>query len=111
MKTTHRDDGFVCENCSFAVPKRGGGYCRNHCPKCLYSLHVDLKLPGDRKSECHGLMKPIDVIYNTQKNTYQLKQECKKCKYCFMVSVAKDDDQTEVLRIVKEIAERKMMEI
>lgn len=111
MKTTHRDEAFVCQNCAFSVPKRGGGYCRNHCNKCLCSLHVDDKLPGDRKSQCHGLMKPIDVIYSTQKNVYQLKQECQKCRYIFMVAVAKDDDQSKVLQLVRQIAESKMMDI
>ncbi len=111
MKTTHRDEAFICQNCSFAVPKRGGGYCRNHCTKCLYSLHVDAKVPGDRKSDCHGLMKPIDIVYNTHKNTYQLEQRCQKCKYRFFVTVAKDDDMDLVLKIAREAAERKMMEL
>jgi hypothetical protein len=37
----------------------GGGHNRNHCPYCLYSLHVDDRRMGDRASQCGGLMEPI----------------------------------------------------
>ena len=33
------------------VPEGAGSNHRNHCPNCLYSLHVDIE-PGDRESEC-----------------------------------------------------------
>lgn len=111
MKTKHLDEAFVCQHCHISVPRRGGGYCRNHCTECLYSLHVDDKLPGDRLSECHGLMEPVDVIYNTRKTSYQLIQQCKRCKYRFPVTVAKDDNQNVIMKIAKESAERRMMEI
>ena len=48
-------ESFVCSNCGFAVT--GNGYT-NHCPKCLWSKHVDVN-PGDRAAECRGLMEPI----------------------------------------------------
>ena len=32
----------------------------DHCPNCLYSLHLDRE-PGDRASDCHGRMEPIGV--------------------------------------------------
>ncbi len=50
------DEDFICEYC-FTVVK-GNGYT-NHCPNCLISKHVDELIPGDRKSQCGGLMKPI----------------------------------------------------
>jgi hypothetical protein len=31
---------------------------RNHCPHCLFSLHVDNET-GDRMSDCRGLMAPV----------------------------------------------------
>lgn len=107
MSMIHLDEDFECQNCHFLVSKRGGGYCRNHCPKCLYSLHVDLNLPGDRQSTCFGLMKPIDVILNTKKRNYQLIQQCLKCKYQHAVTVAKDDDMNLILHIARESAENK----
>ena len=33
---------------------------RNHCPNCLSSLHVDEE-PGDRASDCGGIMEPVAV--------------------------------------------------
>ena len=56
------DEEFVCENCGAKVKKLGYS-CRNHCPECLHSKHVD-KNPGDRDEECHGLLEPIDVEIN-----------------------------------------------
>ncbi|MEA1909889.1 MAG: RNHCP domain-containing protein, partial [Patescibacteria group bacterium] len=54
IKTT---EDFTCEHCGYNV--KGTGYT-NHCPKCLYSKHVD-DVPGDRKNKCNGLMAPIGV--------------------------------------------------
>ena len=48
-------EDFTCEQCNFAV--KGNGYT-NHCPKCLWSKHVDVN-PGDRAATCGGLMEPI----------------------------------------------------
>lgn len=52
-----RIENFVCGNCGYKVT--GTGYT-NHCPKCLYSKHVDVN-PGDRAEICQGLMKPISL--------------------------------------------------
>lgn len=56
---THRDEGFVCAACGAEVPPNER-VPRDHCPRCLVSLHVDV-LPGDRASTCRGLMEPVDV--------------------------------------------------
>ncbi|MBI4835964.1 MAG: RNHCP domain-containing protein [Candidatus Abawacabacteria bacterium] len=111
MKMTHRDEAFVCQNCHNPVAKRGGGYCRNHCPICLHSLHVDLQVPGDRQSTCQGIMVPVDVIYNTHKTVFQIIHQCQTCKYKHAVSIAKDDNQELVLKVTRASAERKMMDI
>ena len=37
---TEIDEKFICENCGKKVPKLGYS-CRNHCPYCLHSKHVD----------------------------------------------------------------------
>ncbi len=34
------DEEFDCENCGKHVSKLGYS-CRNHCPYCLHSKHVD----------------------------------------------------------------------
>ena len=43
---TKIDEEFICENCGKKV-KKLGYTCRNHCPYCLHSKHVDVN-PGDR---------------------------------------------------------------
>lgn len=48
-------EDFSCGHCFLYV--RGNGYT-NHCPKCLWSRHVDIH-PGDRRSKCRGLMEPV----------------------------------------------------
>ncbi len=54
-----RDEPFVCGHCGRAVPPHGRT-ARNHCPWCLRSRHVDV-VPGDRASDCGGLMDPSSV--------------------------------------------------
>ena len=49
---TEIDEEFICENCGKKVSKLGYS-CRDHCPYCLHSKHVD-KNPGDRQETCHG---------------------------------------------------------
>ena len=56
-KFTKIDEEFICENCGKKVTKLGYT-CRNHCPECLYSKHIDV-YPGDRREECQGLLEPI----------------------------------------------------
>src|SRR5690625_827300 len=53
-----RNTGFTCLNCGAEVPPLESGGCRNHCPLCLHSLHVDVN-PGDRASDCGGLLEPV----------------------------------------------------
>ena len=50
----HVNEEFNCGNCQRLVPKRSSS-CRNHCPYCLTSKHVDIN-PGDRANSCQGLM-------------------------------------------------------
>ena len=38
---TEIDESFICENCGKKVEKLGYS-CRNHCPYCLHSKHVDI---------------------------------------------------------------------
>jgi hypothetical protein len=39
----------------------GNGYT-NHCPRCLWSKHVD-QFPGDRLNPCRSLMEPMEVTF------------------------------------------------
>ncbi len=70
------DDGFVCQNCGHHVAPLGYS-SRNHCPRCLCSLHVD-ENPGDRACECRGIMDPIRVETDPRKG-YIVVHKCRAC--------------------------------
>ena len=70
------DDGFVCENCKRAVLPLGYT-SRDHCPFCLWSLHVDVN-PGDRANTCRGQMRPISAEPDSKKG-YVIIYECTRC--------------------------------
>ena len=58
-KTHPCTESFTCKVCGRLVVSTGAGSShRNHCPNCLSSLHVDIE-PGDRESDCGGIMKPV----------------------------------------------------
>ena len=91
------NEGFVCKNCNEKNPELQGG-CRNHCKKCLYSLHVDKKIPGDRKSNCKALMKPIKTIQNSKKG-WIIYHKCTKCKKIIPNKQAKDDNFEKIIEL------------
>lgn len=75
---TKNDSGFVCANCGFEVMPLGTT-SRNHCPRCLCSLHVDVN-PGDRACECGGILVPIFAEPNAKKG-YVITHRCEKCGF------------------------------
>ncbi len=86
-----RVENFVCKNCNKDVV--GTGYT-DHCPRCLYSVHVDIN-PGDRKASCGGLMKPVAIKKKGEK--YIICYLCLKCDYKYEVKMAKDDNLEEII--------------
>lgn len=86
---------FVCKNCGKDVlpAKRTS---RNHCPFCLYSMHVDI-FPGDRKELCHGLMEPIDYEY--QNSQFVIIHKCTKCGKVGKNKAASDDNIEQLLSV------------
>lgn len=85
---TMRDESFTCEHCNQNVPKLNYT-ARDHCPHCLYSKHLDI-LPGDRKNDCGGLLKPIGI--EKFKDNYKIVYECEKCHQIHRNIMARDDD-------------------
>ncbi len=73
---TYNNSAFTCESCGKAVPPNQIG-CRNHCPFCLTSKHVDL-YPGDRKNPCKGLMEAIGYELSGKKGLVLI-FKCKRC--------------------------------
>ncbi len=85
------NEGFVCQKCKIKIPPHQGGSCRNHCSFCLYSLHVDESVPGDRASLCQGLMAPIAVEINKKKGV-RILHLCQKCGHRIWNRSAPDDN-------------------
>jgi hypothetical protein len=86
-------EDFVCGNCGQIV--RGNGYT-NHCPRCLWSRHVDVN-PGDRAAECGGLMIPMRA---EQKNgAWTILHHCTKCGFERRNKISPEDDFDVVIHL------------
>ncbi|MFA4937371.1 MAG: RNHCP domain-containing protein [Patescibacteria group bacterium] len=96
-KFTRTKEDFICDNCGYKVT--GTGYT-NHCPKCLYSKHVDIN-PGDRQARCGGLMKPVGV--EQKKQLYRIVHQCDKCDQKRKSRVVKEDNFNVVLNCVNKL--------
>jgi len=95
------DNGFICLNCGKEVtPLKYTS--RNHCPHCLYSLHVDI-IPGDRANSCKALMQPISVETDSKKG-YIITYKCTKCGEIKRNKSAIDDDFNVILKIIEDNA-------
>ena len=86
---TKIDESFVCENCGFQVVPSSEGSCRNHCPQCLFSKHLDVN-PGDRLAMCNGSMKPVDV--EQKSGVYRILHKCIRCGFSRWNKSASEDD-------------------
>lgn len=92
-----KNNGFVCQNCGVENPL-AVKTCRNHCTECLYSLHVDQDVPGDRGSDCLSLMKPTAIQQNSKKGFYIL-HKCENCGKEINNKLAEDDNWDTVCSI------------
>jgi len=88
-----RED-FTCEQCGFAV--EGNGYT-NHCPKCLWSKHVDVN-PGDRAALCGGRMEPVGVEVGGGEHT--IVHVCTACNFERKNKVSRNDDFDTILTLL-----------
>jgi rubrerythrin len=97
MSTTFKRviEDFICEHCG--AETSGDGYT-NHCPKCLYSLHVDVN-PGDRANGCGGLMEPVAVEYKSSGSV--ITHRCLKCGTLKNNKSAKDDNMNVMLELMR----------
>jgi predicted RNA-binding Zn-ribbon protein involved in translation (DUF1610 family) len=90
---TRRPEDFVCAHCGRSV--RGTGYT-NHCPRCLWSRHVDV-LPGDRLADCGGLMEPVGVLY--EGGEYNVVHRCVECGRMWRNRTAASDDRAVIIAL------------
>lgn len=88
-----RKEAFQCAHCGAWV--EGDGYT-NHCPHCLWSLHVDLA-PGDRAEPCHGLMEPVAVLGDG--DAYVIYHRCTKCGTIRRNRAAANDNREALLAL------------
>ena len=91
------DNGFVCLNCGTKVSQLEYS-SRDHCSKCLCSLHVDIE-PGDRKNNCKGLLIPVDAEISGKKG-YVITYKCKKCGEFHKNKTAVDDNFETIIKIM-----------
>lgn len=91
-------EDFVCEKCGNKVV--GSGYT-NHCPHCLWSKHVDVN-PGDRASDCGGMMKPVAI--EKEGREYIIRHKCIKCGYEKPNKAVKEDNFDMIIQVSAEAA-------
>lgn len=94
-KFTMRDEEFICLNCGKKV-ERLNYTARDHCPYCLYSVHIDIN-PGDRLNTCLGLLKPIGI--EKFKDSYKIIYQCNKCHNYHKNIMANDDDMNLIIKL------------
>lgn len=105
MSHKSENTSFICENCGREVLAVTNGSYRNHCPFCLCSKHVDC-MPGDRASDCGGIMDAVGVLYNPAKG-WQLIHQCRKCgaraKNKIAESTIQEDDQALIRALMQRL--------
>lgn len=93
-----RGDCFVCQACGAVIAQEGAGSRhRNHCPKCLASLHLD-EQPGDRASLCKGVMDAIGV-WVRKDGEWAILHRCRKCGAIHSNRIAADDNPIKLVSI------------
>jgi ribosome biogenesis GTPase len=97
-------ESFTCKVCgTLVVPEGAGSRHRNHCPKCLSSIHVDND-PGDRASLCKGIMEPVSV-WVRKGGEWAIIHRCRMCGTFSSNRIAADDNPAMLMSIaVKPLA-------
>jgi len=91
-------ESFTCKVCgTFVVPDGAGSQHRNHCPKCLSSVHVDSE-PGDRASLCNGIMDPVS-IWVRKGGEWAIVHRCRLCGSLSSNRIAADDNPIMLMSI------------
>lgn len=99
---THREMGGAksvrCAHCGERFPLAAPGTRhRNHCPRCLWSVHLDVA-PGDRGAGCGGLMEPIAVSAK-RNGEWRILHQCRACGAIHANRIAGDDSEYALLAL------------
>jgi hypothetical protein len=70
---------------------------RNHCPRCLWSRHLD-ETPGDRSADCGSPMEPIAISVRGL-GEWVLIHRCTECGVLHSNRTAGDDDPLILLKL------------
>lgn len=98
MKTFEKNDsGFTCRVCGKIVDSLKYS-SRDHCNKCLCSIHIDIN-PGDRANSCLGTLIPVDIEMNNKKG-YVINYKCDKCGKTHNNKSADDDSFKTILKVM-----------
>lgn len=91
-------ESFPCKACgALVVPEGAGSQHRNHCPKCLASVHVD-HAPGDRAALCGGVMEPVSV-WVRKGGEWAIIHRCRLCGALHSNRIAADDNPSLLMSI------------
>lgn len=93
---TKNDSGFTCVHCGREVPPLGYT-SRNHCPYCLWSLHLDVN-PGDRASDCGSPLEPVTAEPDPKRG-YIITHRCTKCGKICRNKAAADDNVSLIIKL------------
>ncbi len=93
------NEEFYCDACGIYVPP-APSTCRNHCIQCLASKHVDDISPGDRASECKGLMNAVRVE-GSDVDKLDLIHECTRCGKIQRNKAATDDNRDAIFGLLR----------
>ncbi|HWM12680.1 MAG TPA: RNHCP domain-containing protein [Solirubrobacteraceae bacterium] len=92
QRTRRGPDTFRCRHCRLDVPASAPGTRhRNHCPSCLWSRHLDDRVPGDRASPCAATMEPVAVHVRLD-GEEALVHRCGGCDALRVNRIAGDDN-------------------
>lgn len=103
----HKAGGFKCSHCKqfVVIHDMMGTANRNHCNICFWSKHVD-EAKGDRRSNCHGGMKPIGLTVKHEGfnriGEIMLIHLCSSCQKISINRIARDDPEHKIIEVFKE---------
>lgn len=95
---SRNDCSFTCISCKFHVPAKSfGTNHRNHCPRCLWSRHLD-EQTGDRSCACQSPMEPIGIEVRRD-GEWAIIHRCTGCHILRTNRIGGDDDERALLAL------------